>query len=207
MLSRLSSYFKQNLIAFLALFVAMGGTGAYAANTIGSSDIIDGQVNSADVKDQSLTTFDVSTFLGADVVDHTLTTDDIAAFTLTESNVASNTLGGVVIKNESLTSDDIANGALNDQDIGETVAVDFVGTIGVVPANSCAKRNVILSSALGGDHMILTANSTDAAANLHYSAEYQPTNDNFMTIKACNPTTAAIDDGNTHFNLLAINAQ
>jgi hypothetical protein len=50
----------------------LGGTGAYAANTVFSTDIVDGQVNSADVKDQSLTTFDVSTFLGADVVDGTL---------------------------------------------------------------------------------------------------------------------------------------
>jgi hypothetical protein len=78
MLSRLSNYFKQNVIAFLALFVALGGTGAYAANTIRSTDIVDGEVKSADVKDQSLTTFDVSTFLGADIVDGSLTAKDIA---------------------------------------------------------------------------------------------------------------------------------
>ena len=72
----------------LALFVALGGTSAYAANTVGSSDIIDGEVKSvdigngeiksADVKDQSLTTFDVSTFLGADIVDGSLTGADIS---------------------------------------------------------------------------------------------------------------------------------
>ena len=73
---------KDNLVGFLALFVALGGTGAYAANTIGSTDIVDGEVKSADVKDQSLTTFDVSTFLGADVVDNTLTGDDINESTL-----------------------------------------------------------------------------------------------------------------------------
>ena len=68
MVPRLFSYFKQNVVAFLALFVALGTGGAYAANTIASTDIIDGEVKSADVKDESLTTFDVSTFLGADVV-------------------------------------------------------------------------------------------------------------------------------------------
>ena len=45
-------------------------------------DIGNGEVNSADVKDQSLTTFDVSTFLGADVVDNTLTGADVDESTL-----------------------------------------------------------------------------------------------------------------------------
>jgi hypothetical protein len=41
---RLRGYVQNNAVAFLALFVALGGTGAYAANTIRSSDIVDGQV-------------------------------------------------------------------------------------------------------------------------------------------------------------------
>jgi hypothetical protein len=53
--------------------------------------------------------------------------------------------------------------------------VDFVGGIGVVAANSCVKREVVLTSAVGGDHMILTPNTTDAAANLSYTGEYAPT--------------------------------
>jgi hypothetical protein len=58
----------------------LGTGGAYAANTVRSTDIVDGQVNSADVKDQSLTTFDVSTFLGADIVDGSLTGHDVGAY-------------------------------------------------------------------------------------------------------------------------------
>ena len=77
MRSRLSRYFKDNVVAFLALFVALGGTSAYAANTVFSTDIVDGQVKSvdigdgevgsADVKDNSINTFDVHSFLGVDV--------------------------------------------------------------------------------------------------------------------------------------------
>ena len=87
MLRTLSSYFKQNVVGFLALFVALGTGGAYAANTIGSADIIDGEVasvdiknqdiGSSDVKDGSLNTFDVHSFLGADIVDGTITSDDV----------------------------------------------------------------------------------------------------------------------------------
>jgi hypothetical protein len=81
-----------DVFALLALIVAVGGTSAYAANTVFSTDIVDGEVKSvdvgdaevksADVKDQSLTTFDVSTFLGADVVDNTLTGADVDEATL-----------------------------------------------------------------------------------------------------------------------------
>jgi hypothetical protein len=170
MLSRLSSYFKQNVIAFLALFVAMGGTGAYAANTIGSSDIIDGQVKSvdvgdaeiksADVKDQSLTTFDVSTFIGADIVD----------------------------------------GSLTAKDVGENEFFNFQATIDSVPAQDC-KYLTITGVAAHADHLLLTPNFGDSNGFLTYGIEFDPSTDN-AHLKVCNPTTAAIDDGITNFNLL-----
>jgi hypothetical protein len=84
------------VVAYLGLFVALGGT-AYAVNTVNSSDIVDGQVKSvdvgdgeiksADVKDQSLTTFDVSTFLGADIVDGSLTASDVGEHQFTNIQV------------------------------------------------------------------------------------------------------------------------
>ena len=74
------------VVAYMALFVALGGT-AYAVNTVGSSDIIDGQVKSvdvgdneigsADVKDNSLNTFDVHSFIGADIIDGSLQDQDV----------------------------------------------------------------------------------------------------------------------------------
>ncbi len=120
--SRVARYVKNNLVAFLALFVALGGTSAYAVNTIGSTDIIDGEVksvdigngevNSADVKDQSLTTFDVSTFLGADVVDGTLTAADLATDSVGSSEVQFDSLTGEHIFNDSLTGADINEASL-----------------------------------------------------------------------------------------------
>jgi hypothetical protein len=81
-----------DVMAAIACLAAVAGGTAYAANTIGSSDIIDGQVKSvdvgdgeigsADVKDNSLNTFDVHSFLGVDVVDNSLTGADIDESTL-----------------------------------------------------------------------------------------------------------------------------
>ena len=54
MLRRLLGHSRNNVVAYLALFVALGGTSAYAANTIATGDIIDNQVTSADVRDDNL---------------------------------------------------------------------------------------------------------------------------------------------------------
>ena len=87
MLRRLSSRLTYaNVVASMALFVALGGT-AYAVNTVRSTDIVDGEVKSveignneigsSDVKDNSINTFDVHSFIGADVIDNSLTGADI----------------------------------------------------------------------------------------------------------------------------------
>jgi hypothetical protein len=95
-----------NVMSTVGVFIALGGT-AYAVNTVGSSDIIDGQVKSvdvgdneigsADVKDNSINTFDVHSFLGVDVVD----------------------------------------GSLEDQDVGQGTFVDFTAQIPAIPAHEC----------------------------------------------------------------------
>jgi hypothetical protein len=251
MLSRLSGKFRRpnhaTVVAYLGLFVALGGTGAYAANTIRSSDIVDGEILSADVKDQSLTTFDVSTFLGADVVDGTLTgadiqdssvqfndigteaigSDEVTNNSLLQSDLRSGSVAGDEIADNSVASADIRDfsvayndlagsavdsqvvldGALNDEDISETLAIDFIGAIGVVPATACVYRDVSGLPNIGGDHLLLTPNTTDADQYLVYSAEYRPDGNDSMRIKVCNFFHTQIDDGNTHFNLLAIDAQ
>jgi hypothetical protein len=138
MLGSVVGYFRRNVVGFLALFVALGGT-AYAVNTVGSADIIDESIQSADIKngevkapdvaadavdsarvrDNTINTFDVHSFLGSDVVDGTLTGADIADFSLTEDDVATGTLGGVVIKNDSLLSNDIKDGTLTGADVAD----------------------------------------------------------------------------------------
>ena len=49
------AFLRRNAIALLALFVALGGTGAYAANTVFSGDIVDGQVMNPDLANGAVT--------------------------------------------------------------------------------------------------------------------------------------------------------
>jgi hypothetical protein len=104
MLSKLSRRLTYaNVMSTIAVFGVLAGGTAYAANTVFSADIVDGEVKSvdvgdneigsADVKDNSINTFDVHSFLGVDVVDDTLTGADVNESTL--GTVPSSVLGGL----------------------------------------------------------------------------------------------------------------
>jgi len=78
MVSRLRSRLTYaNVMSTVAVFGVLAGGTAYAANTIRSTDIVDGEIGSADVKDNSINTFDVHSFIGADVIDGTLEDQDV----------------------------------------------------------------------------------------------------------------------------------
>ena len=69
MLVRVGRHLRANLVAYLALFVALGGTGAYAASKIGSKDIAKNAVKSKHIKDNQVT--------GADIKDGSLGAADV----------------------------------------------------------------------------------------------------------------------------------
>jgi hypothetical protein len=80
----ISNYIRRNLVAYLALFVALTGTSAYAANTVFSADIVNGEVKAQDLGGASV----VNSKLAPDsvgsgkVIDNHLTGNDIQESTL-----------------------------------------------------------------------------------------------------------------------------
>ena len=92
MLARFRSHVHSNVVGYVALFVALGGTGAYAANTIGSEDVIDDSLQSQDIKNLTIGTNDLAinsvfgsrirdqAILSSHVVDDALTGADIAEY-------------------------------------------------------------------------------------------------------------------------------
>jgi len=67
------------VIACVALFVSLGSGAAYAANTIFSTDIVDGEVKTPDLADQGVTTQKIAfNSIGTGrIIDNTLTSADI----------------------------------------------------------------------------------------------------------------------------------
>jgi hypothetical protein len=131
MVRRLSRHVRQNAVAWLALFVALGGTGAYAANTIGTGDIIDDQVTSADVRDDTLgfgglaaQDLGPGSVRSSEVLDSSLIGADIADSSITGSDVATGSIGGLDIADNSLTGTDINESTLN---LPPTTTATFAG--------------------------------------------------------------------------------
>ena len=215
MLRRLSKRLNYaNVMSTIAVFGVLATGTAYAANTVFSTDIVDGEVRSVDIrnddiqsgdiKDNSINTFDVHSFLGVDVVDGTLTGADVQDGSLTGFDIQDGFIGQGELADGAVNSAKVADGSLDDQDIAQATFVNFEANIGPVATGFCATKEVTGINA-SGDHLVLTASQSDASPVLSYTAEYAANGSAW--IKVCNAANFNVDDGITHFNLLVIDAQ
>jgi hypothetical protein len=119
-MSRFSGHIRSNIVAYASLFIALSGT-AYAIdgplagqNTVGSADIINGEVYGADVRNNQIGT--------ADVRDDTLSSGGLAA-----EDLAPDSVGASEADEASLFNDN----SLNDADIDQsTFSTSPSGTAG-----------------------------------------------------------------------------
>lgn len=135
--SRLIALVHAQWAGLLALFLVIAGGTAYAANTIGSTDIINGQVKSVDIGNNEVTS--------ADVRDDTLANGGLAPVDLQPgavgtSEVANNSLRGADIATGAVNSAKVADESLTGGDVDES-------TLGQVPS---AALGGIGRSAVGG---------------------------------------------------------
>jgi len=89
---RFSRHVRRNAVAYLALFVALGGTSAWAASA---------GITGAQIKDESVT--------GADVLNDSLTGDDILESTLAEVPTAATARSAAVSGYEIVRKSDVTS--------------------------------------------------------------------------------------------------
>ena len=118
-----------NVCSFLALVIAIGTGSAYAANTIGSSDIINGQVKSADIGNNQVQSIDVKddSLTGADIAFESLTGSDIASGSLTSAEIEDDSVDGLDIRDEGIESSDLSPGAVESSDISDGAIQGHLG--------------------------------------------------------------------------------
>jgi hypothetical protein len=186
MLQRPFAHMRRNIVAYLALFVALGGTSAYAANEWNSSNIQNETLLSEDVKNGTLKAEDygIGSVSGARIQDNNVTTLDLA--------------DGAVFGN------DIRDGSLNDEDVGQGTFVNFGVNVGTIAAGVCTHFSVG-ATAQEGDHMLLTP-WEDSTAFFDYSVHYS-TAVSAVLLRVCNRHSSALNDDNTSFSLLVFDAQ
>ena len=92
---RIARHARANVVAYLALFIALGGTSAYAANTIGSADIIDDSILTQDLKNAQVKSQDLATDAvgSAKILDNNILGSDIRNQTVTGSDIAPRAIG------------------------------------------------------------------------------------------------------------------
>lgn len=126
MIGRVVTHVRNQWMGALALLIAAGGT-AYAAagpldgpapgqNSVGSLDIINGQVQNSDIQDNSVG--------GSKVKNSSIASPDVADGSVGGWDVDNETLTGDDIADDTLTGRDIANPALTGADIVPRSGVD-----------------------------------------------------------------------------------
>jgi hypothetical protein len=111
-----------NVIATLALFLALGGT-AYAAGTIGSGAIIDNSIRSEDIRNGAVKSIDVSngTIASGDILDGTVASGDILDDTIVSGDISDDTVASGDILDDTIVSGDISNGTIAAADMASGV--------------------------------------------------------------------------------------
>ncbi len=142
MRSTISGHLRNNVVAYVALFLVLTGGTAQAldgTNTVFSDDIADGEVKTADVArgtvtspkihDGEVLTADLAvnavtgdrvadgSLAGGDLADRSISGQKIGVETLAGVNVNDGSLFGADIANESLGASDIAAGAIGSSEI------------------------------------------------------------------------------------------
>ncbi len=175
-----------NVCSFLALLIALGTGSAYAANTVFSTDIVDGEVKTADLDNNAVRTTKIANGqvanadLHADAVDGS----KIADGSVTGPDIGFGQIDGSKIGNESITTDDIRG-------------TDIRGGVSfTVDAGSCERLDLIVSGANVGDFPLFSFTGS-AAINAHLQVTpLSVTSANTVRINACNLGTSPIDVSN-----------
>jgi hypothetical protein len=100
MMEAVRAHVRGNVVGYVALFVALGGT-AFAAATVDSRDVVNNSLRSADLKNQKAVK-------GKDVRDSTLQGVDVDDSSLGGADVADNSLGGADVDETTLEGVDAA---------------------------------------------------------------------------------------------------
>ena len=122
MLQTVLAHLRSQWIGVLALFLVVAGSTAYAANTVFSGDIVNGEVKTVDLANRAVTMAKLALdSVDSDaVVDDSLGSRDLRNNAAVQSpDVRNESLTGADIAPESLTGGDIADGTVTGDDVTE----------------------------------------------------------------------------------------
>jgi hypothetical protein len=205
-----------NVCSFLALLIALGTGSAYAANTVFSSDIVNGEVKTPDLANNAVTTTKIrpgqvaNSDLSADAVDGSKILDgsiahaDLGDGAVTSSNLGDGSvtnfkLGSGVVTHSKLgpSSIDGSNVAAESLSLSDLVGANKSGAIGFsMGANSCGNLNLGVSGAQVGQVVLFSFTGSTAIPATVVFGGVRVTAANTVVVRACNvgASTASVSN-------------
>jgi hypothetical protein len=190
MQERIRSHIRSNVVGYLALFVALGGT-AYAVdgplpgqNQVGSADVINNDVQSADIKDANVATADIRSGAvnSGKILDGSVTGADVDESTLNGGGDVSGPLSNLQLGTGTVGRDQLRSGA----PLG--VVSDFAFP---VPAGGCTTKVFSHDNADLGEVLLPQPESSDLGTGMYL----RPTvvaHPGQIVLEICNSTAAEV---------------
>jgi hypothetical protein len=184
-----------NVVATIALFIAVGGASAFAAtqlgkNSVGSRQIKKNAVSAAKIKNGAVT--------GNKIASNAVTASKIADESVTTGKIANNAVTAGKLANESVTTGKLANGSVNSAKVldnsltGKDVAPDSLtganileSSLGQVP--DAAKLGGKTASAFTSSSIYKNESAVEAGTLFETETHYID--------EACNPGDVLITGG------------
>jgi hypothetical protein len=142
-----------NVCSFLALLIALGTGSAYAANTVFSSDIVDGEVKTADLDNNSVRTTKI---VNGQVANADLNADAVDGSKVLNGSVGNADLGIDSVQAIQIADDTIDGGEIIDNSLGQSdLATSSVGSdelaSGSVGTSEVASNSLTAFDLAGGE--------------------------------------------------------
>jgi hypothetical protein len=190
-----------NVVSTVALVAALGTGTAYAANTVGTDDIIDGQVMHQDLDAAAVAGDRIAdgSVGGADIADGSVGGADIADGSVGGADLADGSVGSADIANGSVSSADIADGSVGGGDIADgsvrltdLSGVEFQGQVSFKAKTAgpgrCTPRTVTVPGARSGQ-VVLLSTLAKLQSGVVLSAQ-QVVADDTVQVEVCNFRTS-----------------
>jgi len=158
-----------DVMAAIACFGVVAGGTAYAANTVGSTDIIDGQV------------------MNVDLAANAVTTDKIKDANVTSADIANNAVGTTKIAPGAVRNQNLADGSVGSTKLGNGSVIS-----GKLGPNSVTGANVVDNSLTGADINESTLDVSQAALPAATAFTDSACNADTETFTNCGSTTITV---------------
>src|SRR3954447_13031729 len=190
-----------NVMSTLAVFLAVGGGAAYAANTVFSTDIVDGEVKTPDIASNAVVTGKIGNnqVFSSNVRDDTMPNGGLTAVDLAPGSVGSDEiadaavtnfkLGSGVVTHSKLGPDSIdgSNVAANSLSLSDIVGANVNGAISfALGANHCGDLSLGVSGAQVGQAVLFSFTGSTAVPSSAVFGGVKVTSAGHVTVKACN---------------------